>query len=198
MATSDYTVAPHRPARRISTNSVDANIPELGKAVPYGVDDIADNVGWVNLGISHDTAVFSVESIRRWWCELGAVRYPTATRLLITADCGGSNGVRLRLWKRELQVLARRTQDIDHRLPSATRHQQMEPDRAPAVRLHHSELAWQTIGQPSRHHSADRQHDHRYWPHCRVQARRQYLREGYQGLRRRDGSTQHTTCQLPW
>jgi hypothetical protein len=78
-------------------------IPELGKAVPYG---IADNAGWVNLGISHDTAVFSVESIRRWWYDLGAARYPTATRLLITADCGGSNGVRLRLWKRELQVLA--------------------------------------------------------------------------------------------
>jgi hypothetical protein len=81
-------------------------IPELGKAVPYGIYDIADNVGWVNLGISHDTAVFSVESIRRWWYELGTTRYPTATRLLITADCGGSNGVRLRLWKRELQVLA--------------------------------------------------------------------------------------------
>jgi hypothetical protein len=59
-----------------------------------------------NLGISHDTAVFSVESIRRWWYELGAARYPTATRLLTTADCGGSNGVRLRLWKRELQALA--------------------------------------------------------------------------------------------
>ena len=63
-------------------------IPELGKAVPYGVYDIADNVGWVNLGISHDTAVFSVESIRRWWCELGTVRDPTATRLLITAETG--------------------------------------------------------------------------------------------------------------
>ena len=81
-------------------------IPELGKAVPYGIYDIADNTGWVNLGIGHDTAAFSVESIRRWWYELGAARYPTATRLLITADCGGSNGVRLRLWKRELQVLA--------------------------------------------------------------------------------------------
>ena len=81
-------------------------IPELGKAVPYGIYDIANNAGWVNLGISHDTAVFSVESIRRWWYELGAARHPTATRLLITADCGGSNGVRLRLWKRELQVLA--------------------------------------------------------------------------------------------
>ena len=81
-------------------------IPELGKAVPYGVYDIAANAGWVNLGINHDTAAFAVESIRRWWHELGAARYPTATRLLINADCGGSNGARLRLWKRELQVLA--------------------------------------------------------------------------------------------
>jgi hypothetical protein len=81
-------------------------IPELGKAVPYGIYDIADNAGWVSLGISHDTAMFSVESIRRWWYELGRARYPAASRLLITADCGGSNGVRLRLWKRELQVLA--------------------------------------------------------------------------------------------
>jgi hypothetical protein len=84
----------------------DFPIPELGKAVPYGIYDIADNAGWVNLGISHDTAAFAVESIRRWWYELGATRYPTATRLMINADCGGSNGVRVRLWKRELQVLA--------------------------------------------------------------------------------------------
>jgi DDE family transposase len=81
-------------------------IPELGKAVPYGVYDIAANAGWVNLGITHDTAAFAVESIRCWWHERGAARYPTATRLLITADCGGSNGARVRLWKRELQVLA--------------------------------------------------------------------------------------------
>lgn len=81
-------------------------IPELGKAVPYGVYDIAANAGWVSLGINHDTAAFAVESIRRWWYEIGAPRYPTATRLLITADCGGSNGVRVRLWKRELQALA--------------------------------------------------------------------------------------------
>jgi hypothetical protein len=84
----------------------DFAIPELGKAVPYGVYDIVANTGWVNVGITHDTAVFAVESIRCWWHELGAARYPNATRLLITADCGGSNGVRLRLWKRELQTLA--------------------------------------------------------------------------------------------
>ena len=80
---------------------------ELGKAAPYGVYDVAHNIGWVNLGISHDTAAFAVESIRRWWRRLGQERHPQARRLLITADCGGSNGARLRLWKVELQKLAR-------------------------------------------------------------------------------------------
>jgi hypothetical protein len=79
----------------------------LGKAAPYGVYDLANNIGWVNLGISHDTAAFAVESIRRWWHRLGQQRYPQARRLLITADCGGSNGARVRLWKLELQKLAR-------------------------------------------------------------------------------------------
>jgi hypothetical protein len=73
---------------------------------PYGVYDIAANTGWVNVGIDHDTAAFAVESIRRWWRGLGRKRYPAATRLLITADCGGSNGARVRLWKRELQSFA--------------------------------------------------------------------------------------------
>jgi len=84
----------------------DFAIPERGKVAPYGVYDVAANEGWINLGISHDTAAFAVESIRRWWHGLGAARYPTATRLLINADCGGSNGNRVRLWKWELQVLA--------------------------------------------------------------------------------------------
>jgi hypothetical protein len=81
-------------------------IPELGRAAPYGVYDIADNAGWVSLGIDHDTASFAVNAIRRWWQTMGQARYPNATRLLITADCGGSNGARVRLWKRELQALA--------------------------------------------------------------------------------------------
>jgi DNA-binding phage protein len=98
----------------------DFAIPELGKAVPYGVYDIAANTGWVNVGITHDTAVFAVESIRRWWHELGAARYPNATRLLITADCGGSNGVRLRLWKRELQTLADQLGIAVNHLPPGT------------------------------------------------------------------------------
>ena len=80
---------------------------ELGKAIPYGVYDVIHNVGWVNVGISGDTAAFAVESIRRWWQRLGRERYPGARKLLITADCGGSNGSRVRLWKVELQKLAR-------------------------------------------------------------------------------------------
>jgi hypothetical protein len=81
-------------------------IPELGRAAPYGVYDIADNAGWVSLGIDHDTASFAVNAIRRWWQAMGRARYPKATRLVVTADCGGSNGARVRLWKRELQALA--------------------------------------------------------------------------------------------
>lgn len=81
-------------------------IPELGRASPYGVYDIADNAGWVSVGIDHDTASFAVNSIRRWWQAMGRKRYPHASRLVITADGGGSNGSRVRLWKCELQTLA--------------------------------------------------------------------------------------------
>ena len=87
----------------------DFKIPELGKVAPYGIYDITANSGWVNVGIDHDTAAFAVESIRRWWQALGKVRYLSATSLLITADCGGSNGARVRLWKRELQTFANET-----------------------------------------------------------------------------------------
>ena len=79
---------------------------ELGKVAPYGVYDLTANAGWVSVGIDHDTAEFAVESIRRWWREMGCALYPAASRLLITADCGGSNGYRLRLWRLELQKLA--------------------------------------------------------------------------------------------
>jgi Rhodopirellula transposase DDE domain len=87
----------------------DFKIPELGKAAPYGVYDIAANHGWVSVGIDADTAAFAVESIRRWWQKLGHARYPDARNLTITADCGGSNGSKVRLWKRELQRFANET-----------------------------------------------------------------------------------------
>ena len=83
--------------------------PDKGKVAPYGVYDLGRNEGWVNVGVDHDTAAFAVESIRRWWRLMGRPNYPKAKRLLITADAGGSNGTRVRLWKWELQQLADET-----------------------------------------------------------------------------------------
>ena len=93
-----------------------------GKAVPYGVYDVIRNAGFINVGVDHDTAVFAVESIRRWWDTIGKKLYPTQKKLLITSDGGGSNGVRNRLWKRELQQLSNETGlaiTVNH-LPPAT------------------------------------------------------------------------------
>ena len=83
--------------------------PELGRAVPYGVYDLANDEGWVSVGDSADTATFAVEAIRRWWRSMGQPRFPSATKLLITADAGGSNGYRVKLWKVELAQLAQET-----------------------------------------------------------------------------------------
>ena len=97
-------------------------IKELGRAVPYGIYDLAANAGWVSVGIDHDTAEFAVRTIRTWWRTVGSKRYPNARHLTITADGGGSNGSRVRLWKRELQSLANEL-GIDihvHHLPPGT------------------------------------------------------------------------------
>jgi hypothetical protein len=90
-------------------NTYDFPSMAKGKAIPYGVYDIADDSAMVSVGIDHDTAQFSVAAIDAWWQQFGAKRYPDAARLTITADCGGSNGNRTRLWKTELQGLANRT-----------------------------------------------------------------------------------------
>jgi hypothetical protein len=84
-------------------------IDELGRVSPFGVYDMTHNVGWVSVGIDHDTSAFAVASIREWWQTMGEATYPAAERLLITADCGGSNGNRVRLWKTELQRFADET-----------------------------------------------------------------------------------------
>jgi transposase len=84
-------------------------IPELGRVSPYGVYDLGKNEAWVSVGTDHDTSAFAVASIRRWWETMGKPLYPRATRLLITADAGGSNGYQVRLWKLELQKLADET-----------------------------------------------------------------------------------------
>jgi hypothetical protein len=97
-------------------------IEELGRATPYGIYDLADNAGWVSVGMSNDTAAFAIQSIRRWWREGGQKRYPFATRLTITADGGGSNASRSRPWKLELQCLADEVglDIVVHHLPPGT------------------------------------------------------------------------------
>ena len=87
-------------------NAYDFPSEAEGKAIPYGVYDLAENEAWVSVGISHDTAEFAVATIRTWYIKLGQSLYPEASSLLVTADGGGSNGYRVRLWKVELQKLA--------------------------------------------------------------------------------------------
>ena len=93
----------------VEVRTHDFKDPALGKAIPYGIYDLAHDEGWVSVGIDHDTAQFAVASIQGWWEHLGRQRFPHATSLTITADCGGSNGYRTRLWKTELQRLADHT-----------------------------------------------------------------------------------------
>lgn len=99
----------HRKGKPPEVRVHDFIIEDLGKVAPYGVYDLANNVGWVGVGINHDTAEFAVATIAKWWRRLGRRRFPKAKSLLITADAGGSNGARVRLWKWELQKFADRT-----------------------------------------------------------------------------------------
>jgi hypothetical protein len=94
---------------KVRVHDFEIRQPENGKVAPYGVYDLGRSAGWVSVGLDHDTAEFAVESIRRWWRWLGRHSYATAKRLLITADSGGSNGARVRLWKWELRQLADET-----------------------------------------------------------------------------------------
>jgi hypothetical protein len=101
----------------------------LGKAIPYGVYDMVNNEGWVSVGIDHDTAQFATNSVRRWWHEMGQARFPKAKELLITADGGGSNGHRTRLWKVSLQALAdelRLTLNVCHFPPGTSKWNKIE------------------------------------------------------------------------
>ncbi len=102
---TDY--RPQRSPQRVKVH--DFADKTLGKAIPYGVYDVTDDSGWVSVGVTHDTAQFAVNAIRCWLQKMGRERYPGADRLMITADCGGSNGARTRLWKIELQRLADET-----------------------------------------------------------------------------------------
>ena len=100
---------PQGQPEKVRVHDFEIRQPENGKVAPYGVYDLGRNAGWVSVGVDHDTAEFAVESIRRWWRWMGRRSYPKATRVLVTADSGGSNGARVRLWKWELQQLADET-----------------------------------------------------------------------------------------
>jgi len=111
---------------------------ELGKVAPYGIYDLKHNEAWVNVGTDHDTSAFAVESIRRWWTMMGKSRYPDATRLMITADSGGSNGSRVRLWKIELQKFANETGleiHISHLPPGTSKWNKIEHRLFSAISL---------------------------------------------------------------
>jgi len=100
-----------------------------GKAIPYGVYDLSQNNGWVSVGIDHDTAEFAVETIKKWWTKMGKPTYPNAERLLITADGGGSNSSRSRLWKKEIQKLSNETGliiDVCHFPPATSKWNKIE------------------------------------------------------------------------
>ena len=99
----------HRKGKPEQVKVYDFVDKDLGKAIPYGVYDVAQNQGFINVGISCETAQFAVNSISKWWGKIGRVCYPDADKLMITADCGGGNGRRVRLWKKELQKFANQT-----------------------------------------------------------------------------------------
>lgn len=110
-------------------NTHDFPDKELGKAAPYGVYDIARNEGWVSVGIDHDTAEFAAQSIWNWWQQMGKPAYPNATQLMITCDCGGSNGNRTKLWKTEMQQLAQDTGleiNVSHYPPGTSKWNKIE------------------------------------------------------------------------
>ena len=115
--------------RPVKTLDHDFPLPENGKAVPYGVYDMFHNEGYVNVGISADTAEFAVQSLRKWWQEMGCDQYPCAHKLYITADGGGSNGSRNRLWKTELQKFADETHleiEVSHFPPGTSKWNKIE------------------------------------------------------------------------
>ena len=161
---------------------------ELGKANPYGVYDVGTNTGWVSVGTDHDTAAFAVNTIATWWQQVGKTLHPNATRLMISADGGGSNGYRTRQWKTELAEFAAATGLTDHRLPPAARHQQVEQDRAPTVLPHLDELARQAPDQPRGDRRDHRRDHHQHRAHRARRTRPSHLPHRRQNPRRRDES----------
>ena len=170
---------------------------KLGKVVPYGVYDVTANTGFVSVGITSDTAEFAVQSIRCWRERMGEQRYPNARELTITADCGGSNGARVRLWKLELQKLADETGLVNPRPPLSAGHVEVEQDRAPAVLPHHAELARPAARHSPRRGRADRRHHDQDRVESRQRARHAHIPQGHPGQQGRDEFPRHHRRSVP-
>ena len=170
---------------------------ELGRAVPYGVYDLAANSGWVSVGVDHDTAAFAVNSIRQWWLNVGRARYPNATRLLITADGGGSNGSRVRLWKRELQKLANELGldiVVSHLPPGTSKWNKIEPRLFSFISQNWRAkplVSYRVIVE------TDLGHYHPNRPHRALRTRHRPIPQRHCRVRRRDGRHQHQTRRVP-
>src|SRR6266508_4115133 len=171
-----------RPARHPAKKVKAHDFPDagLGKAIPYGIYDMAANRGWVSVGTDHDTAAFAVESLRRWWMAQGRSGYPGTPRLLVTADAGGSNSYRTRAWKTERRI-RRPERAGDHGVPLPARHLQVEHGRTPVVLPYHDELAGAAPDQPRSRRQHDRGDHHPHRAAGGRRARHRQLPHRYQG-----------------
>ena len=170
---------------------------ELGRAVPYGIYDVAANTGWVNVGTDHDTAAFAVESIRRWWNGAGQAAYPTAGRLLITADAGGSNGYRTRTWKTELGRFAAESGlviTVCHLPPGTSKWNRIEHRL-----FSHITMNWRgrPLTQPRSHRREHRGDHHQNRPDRARGTRHQPVPHRHPGQRRRDRRPADHSAPLP-
>jgi hypothetical protein len=167
----------------------------LGKAIPYGIYNVADNSGFVNVGTDHDTPVFAVTSIEAWWKRMGSKRYPDATEIFITADAGGSNGYRARL---EVRVAAPRRQapPADPRQPFPAGNEQVEQGRAPPVLVHHDELARQAAPHLRDRGESDRQHHEQRWPRRERDDRSSSVPDREEGHAEADARAQDRTTRF--
>jgi hypothetical protein len=189
---TDY--RPKGDPRRVNVH--DFEDKKLGKVVPYGVYDVTANAGFVSVGITSDTAEFAVASIRCWLERMGRQRYPQARELTITADCGGSNGSRVRLWKLELQKLAEQTGlaiHVHHYPPGTSQWNKIEH------RLFcHITQNWRPTAQrSSRGGRVDWRNRHQRRPQGRKRAGHAPLPKGRQSQQRRDETPRHHTRSIP-
>ena len=173
-------------------------IKELGRAVPYGVYDLAANEGWVSVGIDHDTAAFAVQTIRSWWHNVGHPQYPGASCLTITADGGGSNGSRVRLWKYQLQKLADELGveiNVHHLPPGTSKWNKIEHRLFSFISMN-----WRAKPLVSYRVIVDliSATTHRYRSESPLRTRQKILSKGYRRFRSRHGQNQHSTRRLPW